>query len=259
MGGSPILLIHGGPGAAGDVAPLADALAGRCTIIEPTCDASSVDAHIDQVLQAAARAGVSHATLVGFSYGAWSSVLVAARHRLARRIVLIGCPPFDESDARRITSTREDRMAEGDGATMNALLRSVNRERGASSDHAFTRLGAHIARLDAFDPDAEAYAAWLAHLRCSADVYDTVWPQAAAMRASGSLWESLRAVRCPITAIHGDHDPHPADAVRLALDSLEAPTRFVLLPECGHTPWIERSFRERLIPIFEHEILSRLA
>lgn len=71
------------------------------------------------------------------------------------------------------------------------------------------------------------------------DIAEAVWTEAAALRQSGVLLDHLAGVRCPITAIHGDHDPHPADGVRAPLARVQQHSEFILLSRCGHKPWRE--------------------
>jgi pimeloyl-ACP methyl ester carboxylesterase len=47
-------------------------------------------------------------------------------------------------------------------------------------------------------------------------------------------------IECPVVAIHGDYDPHPADGVRIPLSNVLKDFRFILLGKCGHVPWFER-------------------
>ncbi|WP_210493117.1 alpha/beta fold hydrolase [Patulibacter sp. SYSU D01012] len=52
------------------------------------------------------------------------------------------------------------------------------------------------------------------------------------------LEERIRALPAPLLAVHGAADSDPARAERLA--ALAPRGRFVLLPGCGHSPWLER-------------------
>jgi pimeloyl-ACP methyl ester carboxylesterase len=74
------------------------------------------------------------------------------------------------------------------------------------------------------------------------------------MRQTGRLLELAHQIRCPVVAIHGDHDPHPAEGVRVPLLSVLQGFRFVLLDRCGHTPWVERHARERFFRALEEEL-----
>ena len=54
-----------------------------------------------------------------------------------------------------------------------------------------------------------------------------------------------------------DYDPHPAEGVRAPLSRTVANFRFVLLADCGHTPWHERRAREEFYRVLEQELASR--
>ena len=57
-----------------------------------------------------------------------------------------------------------------------------------------------------------------------------------------------------IIAIHGDHDPQPAEGVQRPLSRIIKDFRFILLEKCGHKPWVERSARDRFYTILKSEI-----
>lgn len=74
------------------------------------------------------------------------------------------------------------------------------------------------------------------------------------MRRSGTLLELAQRIQCPVVAIHGDYDPHPAEGVRKPLLSVLKDFRFVLLKQCGHKPWIERRATEAFYQVLEEEL-----
>lgn len=74
--------------------------------------------------------------------------------------------------------------------------------------------------------------------------YSGIWPEAARLRAGGELLACAAKINCPVVAIHGDYDPHPAEGVRLPLTQRLSNFTFHLLPRCGHSPWRERYARE---------------
>jgi len=63
-----------------------------------------------------------------------------------------------------------------------------------------------------------------------------------------------KAIRCPVVAIHGDWDPHPAEGVNDPLTKVLPDFRFVLLEKCGHRPWIERNAAETFYKVLVEEI-----
>jgi pimeloyl-ACP methyl ester carboxylesterase len=75
-------------------------------------------------------------------------------------------------------------------------------------------------------------------------MYEGVWKDASEMRRSGRLLELGNLIRCPVTAFHGDYDPHPAEGVSAPLSAVLKTFSFVLLEKCGHKPWIELHARD---------------
>lgn len=108
-----------------------------------------------------------------------------------------------------------------------------------AADAAFARLGELLSRGDVLEP-----LSCETHLTApSFEVYSHVWPEAAELRRSGRLLASVAGLRCPVVAIHGDSDSHPAAGVRDPLARVLPSARFVLLEKCGHYPWLERAAR----------------
>ncbi|HEX2924086.1 MAG TPA: alpha/beta hydrolase, partial [Chloroflexota bacterium] len=112
------------------------------------------------------------------------------------------------------------------------------------------RLGELCSRTDDFDP----IAADLEVIELQYDVHRQVWSEVEGMRSSGRLLEMGRQIRCAVVAIHGDYDPHPAEGVREPLSRVLRDFRFILLPKCGHEPWIERQAKDDFYRILRQEL-----
>jgi pimeloyl-ACP methyl ester carboxylesterase len=83
------------------------------------------------------------------------------------------------------------------------------------------------------------------------DIFSAIWPEAAAMRSSGELLAQAGNIKCPVIAIHGDYDPHPADGVRIPLSGVLKDFEFILLEKCGHTPWLERQAKDAFYEVLK--------
>ncbi len=81
-----------------------------------------------------------------------------------------------------------------------------------------------------------------------------MWLEGKQLRQSGGLLALAKDIRCPVLAIHGDYDPHPADGVNVPLGQALKDFRFVLLEKCGHEPWKERAARGRFYEILKDEL-----
>jgi pimeloyl-ACP methyl ester carboxylesterase len=84
-------------------------------------------------------------------------------------------------------------------------------------------------------------------------IFQCVWRDAEKLRHSGELLRFGKNIQCPVVAIHGTYDPHPAAGVQKPLSRVLKDFRFVLLQNCGHTPWIERQARDDFYRTLERE------
>ena len=75
-----IAVIHGGPGAAGEMAPVARELAVSCGGLEPIQTATSLEGQVEELKNVLENEAGLPVTLVGFSWGAWFSFIIAARY-----------------------------------------------------------------------------------------------------------------------------------------------------------------------------------
>jgi pimeloyl-ACP methyl ester carboxylesterase len=120
-------------------------------------------------------------------------------------------------------------------------------------DETHARLGALVEKTDAYDPmPSDTVSSDLVGTR--GDNFQSVWTDAENMRESGVLLGLAKDIKCPVLAIHGDHDPHPVDGVKIPLSSILPEFRCILLEKCGHTPWRERHARDRFFSILKEEI-----
>lgn len=247
-----VVVIHGGPGAAGEMEPVARELSRRFGVVEPFQTAASLDGQIDELRAIVASRTSPPVTLVGYSWGAWLGYLVAARHRaLIRKLVLVSSPPFAQEYVSRIEDTRLARLDEPERHEWHRALESISNPDGANRDAALEELGTLASKADTYDP--VAYAPRPVSTGAG-DRFSPVWSAAEALRRGGELVRLGPAVRCPVVAIHGDYDPHPAEGVEEPLSAVLDDFQFILLSRCGHTPWLERQARDAFFQILAAEL-----
>jgi len=242
-----VAVLHGGPGAAGEVAPVARELAKDMGILEPLQTAATVEGQVEELRQQLLEHARTPATLIGHSWGAWLAWMLAARHPdMVDRLVLVSSGVFEARYAEGLMEARKRRLSEAEQVEVDRLLTQLQAGSGMGKDALLARFGALMSRADGYDPlpedgpeDGPSDA-----VRCDAAVFEGVWPRAAQLRADGRLLAMGRAIRCPVVAIHGDYDPAPAAGVREPLFAILDDFTFILLPHCGHTPWRERQAKE---------------
>lgn len=246
-------LIHGGPGAPGEMAPMAAELSSERGILEPLLRAATVDGQIEELKNLLESAAHLPCVFVGFSWGAWLSFMAAAYYpRLARKLILIGSGPFEEKYAPDIQRTRINRLGPEDRSEVESLLNCLNQPRSGKKEKAFARLGELLSRADSYNPVPMADTGMEYHF----SIFQSVWNEAEQMRRSGMLLELSRHIRCPVVAIHGDYDPHPAEGTEKPLRDALKNFQFHLLKNCGHRPWIEHQARDQFYRLLEQELDS---
>jgi pimeloyl-ACP methyl ester carboxylesterase len=246
-----VAVIHGGPGAAGEMAPVARELASAWGVLEPLQTAASLGGQIEELKAALEGSGDLPITLIGFSWGAWLSFIFASSYpAIVKKLVLIGSGPYEERYATGIMQTRLSRLSKEDRAEAKSLIEILDNPTAADKNRAFAQLGVLLSKADAYDPITPESEA----IDYRVDIFQSVWQDAAELRRSGELLELGKNIRCSVVAIHGDYDPHPAEGVQKPLSATLKSFRFILLKNCGHKPWMERQARDRFYDILKQEL-----
>jgi pimeloyl-ACP methyl ester carboxylesterase len=246
-----IAVLHGGPGAPGEMAPVARELASERGVLEPLQTADTLDGQVSElrdILEAHARLP---AVLIGWSWGAWLGYILAARHpALVGKLILVGCPPFEQQYAAEIEATRMSRLSVEEQQEALRTMKRLDDISGQSHQNSLARLGTIFSKTDTFRPLQIADET----IKLDFNVRRAVWRTAAEMRRSGELLQLGKQIRCPVVAIHGDYDPHPAEGVRRPLETVLSDFRFILLPKCGHAPWREKEARKAFFAELSKEL-----
>jgi pimeloyl-ACP methyl ester carboxylesterase len=246
-----VAVIHGGPGAAGMMAPVARELSRSMGVLEPLQTASSVDGQVQELRAILEKHGQLPVILVGHSWGAWLSMIFAARYpALVKKLILVGSGPLEDKYALNITRTRLSRLNGEELREVKALTEALNDHGIADKNKIFARFGKLMSKADTLDPlpgEGE-------ETDTREEVFRSVWAEAEEMRRSGKLLKIATQIRCPVVAIHGDYDPHPAEGVEEPLRKLARDFRLILLKDCGHEPWKERAARERFYKVLKEEL-----
>jgi len=246
-----VAVIHGGPGAPGEMAPVAREISSITGVLEPLQTASSLEGQVQELHTVLKENGNLPVTLIGWSWGAMLGFIFTARYpAFVRKLILIGSAAYEEKYATDIMITRLNRMSDGQRAELLSLVEILNDPAVGDKNAAMARFGELMAGADSYDP--LPYKNEL--LEYQYDINQDVWQQASELRSSGELLELGKEIRCPVVAIHGDYDPHLAEGVREPLSRVLKEFRFILLENCGHEPWIERAARDRFYGAIKREI-----
>lgn len=217
--GPAVIVLHGGPAAAGGARLLAAGLADRFRVYEPLQRGSgdeplTVARHVADLHALIADTGAERPALVGESWGAMLALAYAAAHPdQVGPLALIGCGTWDE----------------GARGVLRATLAERHVERHGLAVYDFD------AEPDPPDPDAPPFDE-RAHLE--------TWEDMVRCQRAGLYPAAFAAIRGPVKMFHGDFDPHPGALVRDSLLAVLPQLEYQSWVECGHSPWRERRVRE---------------
>jgi len=225
------------------MAPIARELAGIKGILEPLQTATTLQGQVQELKEVLEDEGTEPVILVGFSWGAMLSLVLAASYPpLVKRLILISSAVYEDRYAMAIAKTRRKRLRQVEKEELDNLI--------LDSTVGMARLERLLYQADAYDP--LSYRREI--IEYQPEVFRSVWGEATAMRRSGELLKLIQKVICPVYAIHGDYDPHPFAGVKEPLEYTLKNFRFTLLKNCGHRPWVERQARDHFYSIMKSEI-----
>lgn len=246
-----IALIHGGPGAAGSMIPIANELSKNAGILEPLQTELTIDGQIHELKLILEKHGEFPFTLIGHSWGAWLGYIFTSRYPSeVSRLIMIGSGSFLEEFARDIMTTRIKRLTVNEKIELTSLLTSLEDSTFIDKDTTFRKAAYLIRKADSFSPIDLSDSM----IQCRYDIFQSIWKEAEEMRRSGGLLRMAKNIRCPVTAIHGDYDPHPPAGITEPLSGLIKDFKFILLKKCGHEPWNEKNAREKFYRILTEEL-----
>jgi len=241
--GTPVVVLHGGPGAPGSAWGLARGLGTSFRVLEPFQRRAdhrplTVARHVED-LRALIDAELpgERPAIVGHSWGAMLALAFGAAHpEHARAIALVGCGTFDPVARSALMGTIDRRMTAAIAAGLAAM------QLCADPDDALTDSGALIAPLYTWDPlppvpDAPA-------IRGDHRGHGESWRDMIRCQEQGLYPAAFTAIRCPLLMLHGRFDPHPGPMIRDSLLPHLPQLEYRELGGCGHDPWRERRARE---------------
>jgi pimeloyl-ACP methyl ester carboxylesterase len=251
-----VVVVHGGPGAVGSAAPIARKLGQTRGVMEPFQTATTLDGQIEELRLVVEHNATPPVIFIGHSWGAWLSALVTATYpELVRKLILVGSGPFEAHYVHKIAENRLKRLSPPEREEYLQLVALLDRSAVTGSAVSLSRLDELTHKTDSYDPiELPKDTLELDDIADPVGMYQGVWPKAAELRATGELLRLVATITCPVVALHGDCDPHPAAGIQQPLAARMKDFRMIILEKCGHTPWGERYAGERFYQILEHEL-----
>lgn len=249
-------VLHGGPGAAGYMAPVARELSDSFRVLEPLQRGSGGEpltvarhvADLDELIRF--RCSGSRPALVGSSWGAMLALAYAAEHpdRVAS-LVLIGCGSFDRATRKRMQAELDRRM----DADLRRRVRRLRLE-VADPDERLRRLGKLLLPVYSYDPittDQEIETV-------DARAHHETWEDMVRLQDEGVYPAAFAAIECPVLMLHGAVDPHPGRRIRASLEPYLPQLEYREWERCGHYPWLEREARDEFLTVLRGWLVRQL-
>ena len=166
-------------------------------ILEPLQTAHSLQGQVEELKGLLEECADLPVTLIGFSWGAWLSFILAARYpAMVKRLVLVGSGPFQEKYAQIIMQTRLSRLSEEEGRQVRSIFAILDGQNNDDSEknRLLARMGELFSRTDSFDPiddikpnECKSTESDYSIMPCHADIYQSVWKEASHLRQTGEL------------------------------------------------------------------------
>lgn len=247
-----VFLIHGGPGAAGTLTPLAELLAPEIDCFAPWQTVLTIDGQIEELREQITLAGDLPVTLVGHSWGAWLVWLFAAQYpQLVKKIILVTPGVFEEDYVKNLMPTRLARLSTHEQNYFQQLMGCFQDPAYKNKDFVMAEFGSLMRKADMYDEVQQGQY----EQKISFEVYDHIWPQAAALRKTGALLAAGEKITCPVVSFHGDYDSTPPEGIINPLSQILSDYHWYILKNCGHYPWAERYARDEFLKKLKQELL----
>jgi pimeloyl-ACP methyl ester carboxylesterase len=249
-----VAVLHGGPGAAGQMQPVALELAHNWPVLEPLQTKSSLTGQVEELRYVLENKGDLPLTIIGSSWGAMLGYIFSAYYpEFVKKLILVGSGVYEEKYATGIEQTRLSRLKSKEKKEAVAISNALKDPRTVDKDGLLARLAKLFCRADSY----HFFSPGIPELKIKYEINKNVWNDAVKLRCSGELLELGKKIECPVIAIHGDYDPHPAEGVREPLSKVLKNFQFILLPRCGHLPWMEKEAGDSFYQILKERLTEK--
>jgi pimeloyl-ACP methyl ester carboxylesterase len=250
--GPQVVVIHGGPGACGSMAPVARSLAGSFRVLEPfqSCSSSTVAAHVADLHQVVTSYSSSAPALVGHSWGAMLALAYAAAHPdTTGPIVLVCSGTFDLAARERFSiNLAERKKDEGARRRFEQALKIQD------PNERFHELGKQTLELYSYDLATTDHEIDESEPGASSETWDDM----VRLQNEGVYPAAFAAIKSPVLMLHGAVDPHPGEMIRASLAPYIPQLEYREWERCGHYPWLEKSTRDEFFSVLRDWLANRL-
>ena len=235
-----IAVVHAGPGCTGASAELAREISKRYGVIEPLQSAETIDDQVKELEEQLTSITKSPVILIGHDWGAWLSVLLAAkRPELVKKLILIGTPPLEEKYRIELECNREYHFTSEEMKHYKQLQHRLFDQEEPDKNKLLYQLAQLCVKADEYQP-VSTEEALQDLVELNGELFYKMCTQIKELRNNGEMLENFQKVLCPICIMHGVYDTYPMVGVLEPLMQRQVAHRVSMIDDCGHTPWRER-------------------
>jgi len=248
-----VIVLHGGPAAAGAAAPIARELGYSFRVLEPWQRGSgdaplSVSRHIADLHEVVeASAFPSRPALVGESWGAMLALAYAAAHPASvGPIVIIGCGTFDAEARARMEAILKDRMDDSLRRRLDGLAETFPDPTERLRKRYEMTESLYLFDSIAIGPEPEEAPA------LDVRAHTETWEDMLRLQKEGVYPAAFAVIQSPVLMLHGAYDPHPGQMIRTSLAPYLPQLEYREWERCGHFPWREKAVREQFFAVLRN-------
>lgn len=212
-----IAVIHGGPGAPGEMAPVARGLCKEFGILEPLQTATTLKGQVEELKDALKNHSNYPVILIGHSWGDFLSFIFTAKYPLlVKKLILVSSGPYEQKYTENIMATRFGRLEKKEKDEVEQIISKLKNNETKNKNILFERFGQLLSKADTYDPlpvDHEI-------IECDAQIFQNVWNE----------------------------------GVQKPLPSVLKNFKFILLENCGHDPGKEKQTKDKFYEILKQEL-----
>ncbi len=242
-------LLHGGPGASGELKPVALKLSELFGVVECLQTQNTIDGQITELYSQIVENSSNPVTIIGYSWGAWLGYLFAGKYPdMVEKLILLSAAPFEREYSDQIMKTRMERLNQYQRTEAESLLLKI--QSGQFSHETLFWFGTLIEIADSYEIVMDSDDS----IEIDLEIFKQVWKEAEELRNSDALINYGKKIKSPVVAIHGDYDPHPVEGVEKPLKKILGNLKIILLKKCGHRPWKEKYAKEEFFMAVINEL-----
>lgn len=254
QGKSKVLLLHGGPGAAGSLSYLANILSKTIDIAELWQTSKNIDvmcAEISQQLQYCD----DNPIIIGHSWGAVLGYIFAAKfpHNIGK-LIMISSGALTKQHHEEAMVARFACISQENNSKMEILYKKLAASSGQEEVEIFCELAKFLETIEVSTPVDNIHER-IKTLYYDLNCYKSINIEYKHLLNTNQMEALGTKIICPVSIIHGKNDPYSyTDLQNFLCKTLSTKTVFYLLDNCGHWPWREKYAEKEFFFIIQKEI-----